>query len=126
MLRRDLFKYLAALSTATLIAPETLFAAKYSILNEVASLCIMTTFELEQIFTSGLIAFEEPESLITTVSIEYKDGSTYEFVGNFKKWILTKESSEKEFNILDLELFNDSVVIHTNHGQCVIEKNRYI
>lgn len=109
MLRRDLFKYLAALSTATLIVPETLFGAK----DDILSVTIKSTFDL--------VAYEEPKPVITTVSVEYKDGSIYEFVGNRKTWILNKEIS-KEFYITDIELFDSSVVLHTNQGKCLIEK----
>lgn len=118
MLRRDLFKYLTALFTTTLIVPETSLGAR----DDILSITIKSTFELEQIFTTGLVAYEEPKPklFITTVSIEYKNGSIYEFVGNSITWILNKEIS-KEFYITDIELFDSGVVLYTNNGKCVIE-----
>jgi hypothetical protein len=122
MLRRDLLKYLAALSTATLVVPQTLLATNNSVFNKIAKLNITSSCELEQIYTLGLVAFayEEPQPITTTVLIEYKNGSTYEFVGEHKTWVLKKTS--EEFTILDVELFDNSVVIHTTYGQCVVEK----
>jgi hypothetical protein len=123
MLRRDLLKYLEALSTATLVVPKTLLATDNSIFDKIAKLNITSSFELEQIYTLGLLSgYPEPSPITTTVLIKYKDGSTYEFVGEHKKWVL-KETSE-EFTILDVELFDNSVVIHTTHGECIIEKEK--
>jgi hypothetical protein len=118
MLRRSLFKYLLALSTATFISPEKLFAVKDNILNELVSVSIETTFELEQTFGFP-VEYEEPKPPITTVRIEYKNGSVYEFVGNVKRWMLNKEIS-KENRVTDIELFDDCIVIHTNNGKCFI------
>jgi hypothetical protein len=119
MLRRSLLKYLLALSTANFISLEKLFAVKDNILNELVSVSIETTFELEQTFGFPVV-YEEPKPPITTVRIEYKNGSIYEFVGNIKEWMLNKEIS-KENRVTDIELFDDSIVIHTNNGKCFIE-----
>jgi hypothetical protein len=119
MLRRSLLKYLSVLSTAIFISPEKLFTVKDNILNELVSVSIETTFELEQIFGFPFEC-EEHKPPITTVRIEYKNGSIYEFVGNIKEWMLNKEIS-KENRVTDIELFDDSIVIHTNNGKCFIE-----
>jgi hypothetical protein len=61
MLRRSLFKYLLALSTANFISPEKLFAVKDNILYELVSVSIESTFELEKTFSSFPIEYEEPK-----------------------------------------------------------------
>jgi hypothetical protein len=123
MLRRSLLKYLSVLSTAIFISPEKLFAVKDNILYELVSVSIESTFELEQTFSSFPIEYEEPKPPIMTVRIEYKNGSIYEFVGNVKEWILNKGYNEisKEWRVTYIELFDDSIVIHTNNGKCFIE-----
>jgi hypothetical protein len=120
MLRRNLLKYLLALSTANFISPEKLFAVKDNILYELVSVSIESTFELEQTFSSFPIEYEEPKPPIMTVRIEYKNGSIYKFAGNVKEWILNKEIS-KEWRVTYIELFDDSIVIHANNGKCFIE-----
>lgn len=115
MLRRDLLKYLSVLYTSTLIFPEKLLA-----INEIVNVSIETILELEQTFSSFPAVYEEPKPPITIVRIEYKNGNVYEFAGNIKKWILNKEIF-KEYRVTDIELSNNSMVIHTNNGKCFIE-----
>jgi len=120
MLRRSLLKYLSVLSTATFISPEKLFAVKDNILSELVSVSIETILELEQTFSSFPAIYEEPKPPIIIVRIEYKNGNVYEFAGNVKKWILNKKIF-KEYRVTDIELSNNSMVIHTNNGKCFIE-----
>jgi hypothetical protein len=115
MLRRDLLKYLSVLYTSTLISPEKLLAV-----NEIVNVSIETILELEQTFSSFPAIYEEPKPPITIVRIEYKNGNVYEFAGNVKKWILNKEIF-KEYRVTDIELSDNSMVIHTNNGKCFIE-----